>query len=146
MNRRLFFMFLTTLAKSPTLQMRNVIPQIQVINAFKSSTKRKENGVSSPTWKVNIAKKVENAPSAPEVIQLYETETKKKSDEPEKEECTRRKKNGECDSDEDDSDSGKFRIRNKRGHSDADKKEKMTESCRNWQVAKGRIGKQQKWK
>merc|ERR1711874_152836 len=36
MNRRLFFMFLTTLAKVPKRQIQQMLPQIQVINAFKN--------------------------------------------------------------------------------------------------------------
>ena len=44
MNRRLFFMFLTTLAKTPKWELRQVIPQINVVNAFKSSVKNKSKG------------------------------------------------------------------------------------------------------
>ena len=40
MNRRLFFMFLTTLAKTPKWELRQVLPQITVVNAFKSSVKK----------------------------------------------------------------------------------------------------------
>ena len=76
-------MFLTTLAKTPKWELRQVIPQINVVNAFKSSVKNKSKGNSTPTvpaWKLNVTKKAEpETPSAPTLdIKIDESECFKK--------------------------------------------------------------------
>ena len=101
MNRRLFFMFLTTLAKTPKWELRQVIPQINVVNAFKSSVKNKSKGSSTtvPTWKLSVTKKAEpETPSAPaiEIIKIEESECfKKKQEDAQREDCQRRKRQEE---------------------------------------------------
>jgi len=44
MNRRLFFMFVTKLAKVPRNEILNLLPQIRVVNAFKGSVKKSKKG------------------------------------------------------------------------------------------------------
>ena len=152
MNRRLFFMFLTTLAKTPKWELRQVLPQINVVNAFKSSVKKKNAAKSTPvpTWKLSVAKKPEpETPSAPPIeIKIEGSDCfKKKQEESQKEECQRRKRYDE-DSEDSDHDSEdrkdvKVRIRDKkRGNS----REQMYDSCRNWTTARGKLGNQHKWK
>jgi len=152
MNRRLFFMFLTTLAKTPKWELRQVIPQINVVNAFKSSVKNKSKGNSTPavpTWKLNVTKKAEpETPSAPTIeIKMDESECfKKKQDDAQKEEFQRRKRH-EDDEDSDEDEEGKdvkVRIRSKKD--EERRKDRMFESCRNWATARGRFGNQHKWK
>ena len=150
MNRRLFFMFLTSLAKTPKRGLQQVIPQINVVNAFKSSVKNKSKGNSVPTWKMNVTKKADpEAPSAPTLIQIKMEENecfKKKQDDTQKEDCQRRKRH-EDEEDSDDEEEGrdlKMKIRGKKD--EGARKERMYESCRNWATARGRIGNQHKWK
>ena len=151
MNRRLFFMFLTTLAKTPKWELRQVIPQINVVNAFKSSVKNKSKGSSTtvPTWKLSVTKKAEpETPIAPPIeIKIEEAECfKKKQEDAQKEDCQRRKRQEE-DEDSDAEEDGKdlkVRLRSKR--EEERKKDRMYESCRNWATARGRIGNQHKWK
>jgi hypothetical protein len=145
MNRRLFFMFLTGLAKSPKWEMKNMMPTIQVVNAFKSSVKRKKADTkaapSANSLKLNITKKVEA--SAPADVLTVEVENNKKQDDPQKEECTRRKRHCDGEDDDSDSDDRNIHIRNKK---DVKKKEKMYESCNNWQKARSKIGSPNKLK
>ena len=71
----------------------------------------------------------------------YEVDGRKKEDEPTNEECTRRKKNGNCEN-EDDGDNNLFvRLHNKK---DAKKKDPMTESCKSWERIRGKFGTQNK--
>jgi len=44
MNRRLFFMFMTKLAKVPRSEILNLLPQIRVVKAFKDSVKKVSKG------------------------------------------------------------------------------------------------------
>ena len=151
MNRRLFFMFLTTLAKTPKWELRQVLPQINVVNAFKSSMKNKSKGNSStaPTWKLNVTKKAEpETPTAPPIeIKVEEMCFKKKQDDAPKEDLQRRKRY-EDDEDSDAEEEGKdMKVKIRGGRRDeGGRKERMYESCRNWATARGRIGNQHKWK
>ena len=152
MNRRLFFMFLTTLAKTPKWELRQVIPQINVVNAFKSSVKNKSKGNSTPavpTWKLNVTKKAEpETPSAPTIeIKVDESECfKKKQDDAQKEEFQRRKRHEEEEDSEEDEDGKDVKVRIRSKKDEERRKDRMFESCRNWATARGRIGNQQKWK
>ena len=47
MNKRLFYMFITRLSKTPRSQLLQLLPQIRVVNAFRSSVKGTKTGPKS---------------------------------------------------------------------------------------------------
>ena len=152
MNRRLFFMFLTTLAKTPKWELRQVIPQINVVNAFKSSVKKKSQGNSTtvPTWKLSVAKRAEpETPSAPAPIEIKVEESecfKKKQEDAQREDGQRRKRPEEVEDSDADEEGKDLKVRMRSKREEERKKDRMYESCRNWATARGRIGNQHKWK
>eukprot|EP00092_Neocalanus_flemingeri_P004139 GFUD01004453.1.p1 GENE.GFUD01004453.1~~GFUD01004453.1.p1 ORF type:complete len:480 (-),score=121.93 GFUD01004453.1:122-1561(-) len=88
MNRRLFFMFLTNLAKVPRSQILQLLPQIRVVKAFQSSVKN-EKKIASKEEKNDVdyfSKKKDESPE------------KKQEDDKENDTCG--KKRHDSDSDE----------------------------------------------
>jgi hypothetical protein len=92
-NRRLFFMFLTKLAKVPRSEILDLLPQIRVVIASKSSTKK--DGKNGNKTEVNGESEEKEDRFACFIQQKEESPEKKKEDETEKE--TRRKRKDSVD-------------------------------------------------
>ena len=142
MNRNVFFMFLTAISKIPKGQLRQLLPQIQVVNAFKGSVKKKTSTApcdkTGNKWTLNLAKTVEPPKDETnEEAKLQDTEHKKKTDENDQEECIRRKKHDEDDNDND------INVLRHTKRKDDKTRDKTSQS---WKIARSRFGKQIKSK
>ena len=147
MNRNVFFMFLTAISKIPKGQLRQLLPQIQVVNAFKCSVKKKTSTApcdkTGNKWTLNLAKTVEPPmDETNEETKVHDTEQKKKTDENDQEECIRRKKHDEDDNDND-NDINVLRHTKRMGDKT---KDKINETSQSWKIARSRFGKQVKSK
>ena len=133
-------MFLTSISKIPKGQLRQLLPQIQVVNAFKGSVKKKASAApcekTGNKWALNLTKPVEPAKDETnEETKEQNTESKKKQDENDQEECIRRKKHDE---DDDDNDINVLRHTKRK---DDTTKDKIIETSQSWKIARSRFGK-----
>ena len=105
MNRRLFFMFVTKLAKVPRSEILNLLPQIRVVKAFQGSLKKakniKEKNKEEQSSDANDKEEKDTDNKFACFIPKREASTESKEDEKNEDDKCRRKRR---DSDEEDDD------------------------------------------
>jgi len=121
MNRRLFFMFVTKLAKVPRSEILNLLPQIRVVKAFQESVKKSKTEKNSLEEKKEDIKDSDNRFAC--FIQTKDETPEKKGDDSKEEEECRRKRRGSDDEDDGD-DVCSFYARKKEGQEEKSKERK----------------------
>ena len=120
MNRRLFFMFVTKLAKVPRSEILNLLPQIRVVKAFQGSLKKAkkvtEENEDEQSSDVNNKEEEESDNKFACFIPKRKESTESKEDEKNEDDKCRRKRR---DSDEEDDDDVCSRYTRKKDVEDA---------------------------
>ena len=100
MNRRLFFMFITKLAKVPRNQILQLLPQIRVVKAFQSSVKKSKEEKNKKKEDQNNKSKEEDDDIDYFSQKKEESPEKKNEDDKEKDECRKKRRDDDDETDD----------------------------------------------